>query len=180
MSVPDFSKEQLDYLSELLTPGCCHTTGEHNPRHFLADPTDLCQSQRSEAWDHAVEQLGIDIEAAVSHEHCGHCKRHVERLKKGVTFQVLLGGPLEAPPGSHVLLFNAPDGYPFDKKQIKAILSACTELFGTVIRHWNGEGSTGFSVLIKKAPTAAKEKNLHKRLRPLFVPDEIDAERLYA
>ena len=180
MSVPEFSKEPLDYLSELLTPGCCHTTGEHNPRHFFNDPTDLCRSQRSEAWDHAIEQLGLDIEAAVSYEHCGSCKRHIERLKKGVTFRVSDHGPVDSPPGSHVVVFDSPGGYPFDKKQSKSILSACTELFGTVIDHWNGEGCTGFSVLIKKAPTAAKEKALLKRLGPLFVPNEIDAERLYA
>lgn len=45
-------------IAEAAEPGCCHTTGTHDPRHFV-DGKYLCDQQKAEAWHRVVLLLGI-------------------------------------------------------------------------------------------------------------------------
>jgi hypothetical protein len=81
---PDFSEEQKRYLAQLLRPYCCHTTGQHDPRHFADDPSASCELQITSAWERAVEELGLSelIGRAVSSPSCGWCGDARRRAKE--------------------------------------------------------------------------------------------------
>ena len=73
---PPFGGEQLAYLKDLFTPRCCHTTGMHDPRHFV-DKQYVCNDQKAEAFDRGRELLGfgeVTPEDAIPADDCGRCQ----------------------------------------------------------------------------------------------------------
>lgn len=75
MKRPRFSREQLAYLRDLLTPRCCHVTGMHDPQHF-DDKKYVCELQMSTAYLRARHDLGFGKPKpadAVPVSDCGWC-----------------------------------------------------------------------------------------------------------
>jgi len=70
---PEFTKEQLKYLRNLLAIEPCHITGEHEPNHHLKGR--ICNYQRGDAWRRAMVALGLDPEnpARKLHDDCFWC-----------------------------------------------------------------------------------------------------------
>lgn len=56
-----FTDEQLAWLADVATPRCCHTTGEHNSKHFV-ERKYVCRGQLSEVAYRLREALGLDDE----------------------------------------------------------------------------------------------------------------------
>lgn len=56
-----FTDEQLAWLVDIATPRCCHTTGEHDPKHFL-ERKYVCRGQLAEVAYRLREALGLDAE----------------------------------------------------------------------------------------------------------------------
>lgn len=73
MKKPIFTEEQLRWLREMLTPSCCHISGEHNPKHFEDNPEKLCHYQMKEAYERICSELGFKIIARPDPE-CYWCK----------------------------------------------------------------------------------------------------------
>lgn len=78
LQAPQFSEEQLDYLLRILTPGCCHVSGMHDPTHYRKRPEQLCHLQKARAWQRAVAHLGLAIERAIPEQDCYWCLRNNE------------------------------------------------------------------------------------------------------
>jgi hypothetical protein len=88
MKTPDFTPEQLAYLADILRPRCCHVTGMHSPTHWREDPAEFCDRQQADAWERAVEALGLSFDRAPSKPTCGWCgdareKAATERMTGG-------------------------------------------------------------------------------------------------
>lgn len=76
-----FSREQLAYLRDLLTPTCCHTTGMHNPNHF-EDDKYVCADQKAKALDRARVSLHlkkITPQDVKRDPECGWCHIHTKQ-----------------------------------------------------------------------------------------------------
>lgn len=71
---PVFSLEQMEYLTDLLTPYRCHVSGEHYPTHFADDLEWICNYQAREAFDWTRKSLGIKTKGRPK-PNCGWCKR---------------------------------------------------------------------------------------------------------
>ena len=76
MEKPDFTKEQLNYLAEILAIRPCHDDHPDDgceSDHHLDGYT--CSLQRSEAWTHAMINLGFDPENPERrlHNDCPFC-----------------------------------------------------------------------------------------------------------
>ena len=57
-----FSEEQLAWLADIARPRCCHTTGEHDPEHFIRR-SFVCRDQLADiAWR---LRAAVPIECAV-------------------------------------------------------------------------------------------------------------------
>ena len=52
-------EDLLQKLSDAARPGCCHTTGEHDPSHFT-EGKYLCEDQKAQAWHRVILLLGLD------------------------------------------------------------------------------------------------------------------------
>lgn len=71
-----FSRKQKQFLTDLLTPRCCHTTGLHDPQHFV-EGKYVCNDQKARAFDRARKYLGLPEVTpadAVSEDGCERCK----------------------------------------------------------------------------------------------------------
>ena len=81
---PDFTPTQQAWLREMLTPGCCHTSGEHDPRHFRQDK-HVCLYQRSDTYNTLRTALGLgDVQPqeARSTPGCVWCEEYDERPER--------------------------------------------------------------------------------------------------
>jgi hypothetical protein len=76
MKKPAFTSEQLNWLKEMLTPSCCHTSGEHNPTHFEENPEKLCYLQKYKTYDRICNELGFKDIIARPDPKCGWCIDH--------------------------------------------------------------------------------------------------------
>lgn len=56
---PEFTHEQEVFIEAAMALWCCHTTGMHNPKHWLDDGT-RCGDMHSKAYKRAVNILGIE------------------------------------------------------------------------------------------------------------------------
>jgi len=72
-----FSKEQLEYLEEVFTLPCCHTSGMHSPTHFQ-NREYICQSQIKKAFMKGCNELGINPQVK-SDPNCGWCKSYPDK-----------------------------------------------------------------------------------------------------
>ena len=85
--VPDFSREQLDWLAKMLTPRCCHVTATHDPRHYQED-RGICEIQTDERYHTLRNAIGLPklkTTDAIPHPECSWCHEHgclPERLKE--------------------------------------------------------------------------------------------------
>ena len=74
MKKPKFSKDQSEYLREILTPPCCHVSGEHDPVHFKEQPKKVCSIQKARAYERALRELRFGIIPGRKEEEiCGWC-----------------------------------------------------------------------------------------------------------
>ena len=81
----DKEKEKTIYKKDIirrLTPYCCHTSGMHNPKHFEKSSEDICNLQRSDAYDRACKFLNYKPKAIVNPNGCYWCQTEEERDKK--------------------------------------------------------------------------------------------------
>lgn len=53
-----FTVDDRRVLRKLLTPPCCHVTGEHDPRHYMTG-YGPCEIQQATAYTRAIENLGL-------------------------------------------------------------------------------------------------------------------------
>ena len=78
-----FTEQQVEWLADVLTPRCCHTTGLHNPDHFV-DQAFICADQWRDSAHRLVKQLGIEdrftVESARPTEGCRSCERDAVRI----------------------------------------------------------------------------------------------------
>jgi len=76
---PIFTPEQMEFLKEILTLPCCHTTGMHDPTHYY-EGRYICEGQKTAAWLRACKALGIDLtEPRIKSESdCYWCNNHPE------------------------------------------------------------------------------------------------------
>lgn len=56
-----FTADQLAWLVDIATPRCCHTTGEHDPNHFV-DGRYVCSDQLAEVAWRLIGALGMETE----------------------------------------------------------------------------------------------------------------------
>ena len=84
MRKPEFTKEQLEYLQDLLTVGCCHTSGTHDPEHFSRGKY-ICVNQMSDAFRHAITTLNLEFRVR-SYPGCGCCNNYPEKKKGQGTY----------------------------------------------------------------------------------------------
>lgn len=75
MKKPKFTKEQMEFLREILTPPCCHVSGEHDPTHFREKPARVCYIQKQVAYDHALVMLRIGSVPGKSKKNCYWCSK---------------------------------------------------------------------------------------------------------
>lgn len=72
-------KEDLFFkFKNALTPYCCHTSGMHNPTHFVENPKKLCNNQKAKSFDRACKFIGFDPIAIPNPNGCYWCKRRYE------------------------------------------------------------------------------------------------------
>jgi len=79
----DFSSEQLKAIEEMATILCCHTSGMHDPEHWI-DGEGFCLKQKAEAFENLCKKLGINPKSR-SREGCFWCNYYEEhgRENKG-------------------------------------------------------------------------------------------------
>lgn len=80
MTTPNFTNAQIDFLKDIFTPRCCHTTGLHDPMHF-EKKRFVCELQKAEAFDRGRELLGfgeVTPDEAIPKKDCGWCNRKQE------------------------------------------------------------------------------------------------------
>lgn len=70
---PPFTRAQLIWLREALTPPCCHVSGEHDPTHFEERPNKVCYLQKRDAYDWTLKVLGFAPMMGKSEADCNWC-----------------------------------------------------------------------------------------------------------
>lgn len=73
--VPPLSPAQMEWLRTMLIPSCCHTSGAHDPRHFI-ERRSVCTHQKAGCYDRLRRALGLgDVtpHEATSREECIWC-----------------------------------------------------------------------------------------------------------
>jgi len=68
----------MEYLRSILTVPCCHVTGMHDPLHYV-EGRYVCQGQKADAFDNAIEQLGIPLKVK-SKEGCYWCFESYKKI----------------------------------------------------------------------------------------------------
>ena len=63
--VPTFTPEQMEWLRDILAPGCCYVTGLHDPTHFR-EGRYVCRFQEQAAYRKLRAALGMDEKPATS------------------------------------------------------------------------------------------------------------------
>lgn len=82
MSKPIFTKEQIKWIEKQLTPYCCHISGTHNPKHFTDNPSNICDNQKTKAYERICKSLNLNITKAIPDPNCGWCNDTEAELKK--------------------------------------------------------------------------------------------------
>lgn len=73
---PMFTDEQRAWLAEMLTPYCCHITGEHDPGHF-SEKRYICLDQMCAAYLRlrlALKMGKPSVDEAKPHPQCHWCE----------------------------------------------------------------------------------------------------------
>ena len=76
-SAPEFTEEQIEWLKDMLTPRCCHTSGMHDPCHYT-EQKYVCKSQKAECYDHTRLSLGMGRatpQEAIPSKSCSRCNK---------------------------------------------------------------------------------------------------------
>lgn len=73
MKRPKFTREQLAWLKIILTPPCCHVSGEHNSTHFKEDPKIVCGIQARGIYAKVLKELRFAEIPGVSKPNCVWC-----------------------------------------------------------------------------------------------------------
>ena len=77
-----FSAEQLTWLTDMLTPRCCHTVGLHDGHHFR-EQRYVCELQMAKQYHALRVALGLrpipEPAEAISEEGCFWCKDFEKR-----------------------------------------------------------------------------------------------------
>jgi len=76
-STVGFSSKQIMALEEMATIYCCHTTGMHDPTHWVKGKY-ICGLQKMDAFVRMCKTLGINP-VSISEPDCGWCRRAEER-----------------------------------------------------------------------------------------------------
>ena len=71
---PYFSSEQMAWLTDMLTPECCHVSGTHDPMH-AAEGRYVCDLQRKDTALRLIEALGIEDETGLANVKNAGCLR---------------------------------------------------------------------------------------------------------
>lgn len=78
--IPDFTDEQRAWLTDMLTPRCCHISGSHDPLHF-EERRYVCNEQMTKRYVALRKALGLLTEErplpheAVTDPSCYWCQR---------------------------------------------------------------------------------------------------------
>lgn len=84
----DFTPAQLEWLRQMLTPRCCHVSGDHDPTHFK-ERRYVCEIQQAERYRALRAALNLGDakpeEAIEADGGCGWCEYHREKAAKEAT-----------------------------------------------------------------------------------------------
>lgn len=74
LTTVEFLPDQVEVLRGLLVLPCCHTSGEHDPTHYI-EGRYICYDQKAKAWERIVEALKIEPQIH-SESNCWWCRNY--------------------------------------------------------------------------------------------------------
>ena len=85
LNVPFFSQEQTEWLTAILTPECCHITGERNSSHSL-QRLYICNHQKAEVLEKLTEALCLQHlllpDNITAKDGCCPCQQRMEKNER--------------------------------------------------------------------------------------------------